>query len=406
MTVPKTPLGIFFLIVFLFSLGLNAWIIVRRFQAPLAGTLTEIQNTSNKNAIRVVEVVSDKLLALPPPLDDRIIGLNQLSPSSLYYEVGKPVIVHADTKSSAPISGAVYRTSAWSGVGTVSPITSPNFKHVAYVDESGNIHVTNGSEERKISTEAISIPKECKSVKAAGYDIETITTSWSQLYISGWSPDSTKLLFHVHIDSPTINSLAGGFYMVDFALGKKYYISGLDQALAWFPDNQSVLSLEQENNTKKVRLFKVNLATGARTAFSGLDDTPHQVSINLNGNSMLLITGSADTSTLWEVEQGGNAKKIRELKTPEQLQSATFSPDGKSAIVIRSGSDPKNSASIFDMTTREERAIGVPVKLFKAWIDQTHALVLGGDDRGPWMLQILDVDSGTAEPLLDHASLQ
>lgn len=416
----KSPIPLIFIgLLLVISLSINALVVWknnikpdRPISQPPINNAPEVNPlvTENGKLGGLIEIKPRQKIISISPSQDKIFGWQQ------NLEQGtKPIIVNIDSKQISPFADADPKGGEWAGRGTTSPLTSPKFHYIAYLQADGNIAITNSLDHAVISEEAIKQDE----------------TSWgTQIYLTGWSPDETKLIYYVLapneclamgcVTKPDLAakpSVVSGYYLIDFQSGKKYLLPQMEEFVEWTADGESLIGTRMAD--KKTSIWKLNLTTGAMERLTTTEGSNYQVRVNPDGKSIIYMVFEFDengSSNLWKIDLSTNSQeKLLEVRLPDRRQMPVFSPDGSKILLMKEGPDttcdngssgcPQGSVSIFDPAIKSERVIDVPFKRFFGWIDQDRALILGGRYQGSWSLQILTISTGKTDTLLDQAVL-
>ena len=296
--------------------------------------------------------------------------------------------------------------------GDGSPLPSPQRDKVAFIGTGGNLWVidSNGNNLKRLSEQGF--PGD-----------ETYSATF--VFISGWSPDATKILYAVESvgigDKEERPEVGSGFHLVDLDTGKKTKLPLLPNFVAWSMDTETVIydQYEQEEGGR-TDWYTFNLGTGATSKLTAVpfECFSPQASLFSDGNRLLYSCGNTDDSTSRIVIANIDNTNQRVLLEGQfaELQWPVFSPSAEGFIYEHQFRQPDGTVIIdlqfFDLETGEQTLLASGSVKLKGWVDGRSALVLEAKD--PYLggsstrstLYLVEVTSGARTKLADDVTFQ
>ena len=309
------------------------------------------------------------------------------------------------------LSAEVLADSYYSlALGDGSPLPSPQRDKVAFIGTGGNLWVidSNGNNLKRLSEEGF--PGD-----------ETYSATF--VFISGWSPDATKILYAVESvgigDKEERPEVGSGFHLVDLDTGKKTKLPLLQNFVAWSMDTETVIydQYEQEEGGR-TDWYTFNLGTGATSKLTAVPFgcfSP-QASLFSDGNRLLYSCGNTDDSTSRIVIANIDNTNQRVLLEGQfaELQSPVFSPSAEGFIYEHHRLQPDRTVIIdlnfYDLLSGEQTLLASGSVKLIGWVNDRSALVLEAKDKelpsGPGTLYLVEVTSGARTKLADDVAFR
>jgi len=355
--------------------------------------------TATPTAVLTPTVVPTPTTA-PEPAPSRIFFKRENELWSINRDGSDPLLLSAEVE--AYYSGSL-------GLGSSSPLPSPQGNKVAFIGTGGNLWVidSNGNNLKRLSEEGF-----------PGDETYTVT----HVFISGWSPDATKILYAVEFggigDKAARPEVGLGFHLVDLDTGKKTKLPLLQNFVAWSTDTETVIydQYEQEEGGR-TDWYTFNLGTGATSKLTTMpfECFSPQPSLFSDGNRLLYScanSGVGSTIVIANIDNT-NQRVLLEGQFAE-LQSPVFSPSAEGFIYEHHRLQPDRTVIIdlnfYDLLSGEQTLLASGFGKLKGWVDDRSALVLEAKDpylggsSTPITLYLVEVTSGARTKLADDVT--
>lgn len=337
---------------------------------------------------------------------------NQVEPRYVLLDDSEIVLVSLEEDGTDIQTGITEISSgsySW-GSGFSEPNNSPDFKKIAYIDNGSRLHI----------------------MTSDGTADTIISNDLKVQYISGWSPDSSKLIFRTHSESISElvfsdylnysqekkvtferSKLPPGFYLLDLENQNLAYLSVFEDAGfgSWI-DNSRVLLELKYSGQKKFVVFDFDTYTVDTGIMSGgLErDFSTQYAFSENGKKWALTwhggTNTTDSATIILADFPSVEGKELMKGNFAQFQGPIISHDGKH-VAFR-GYDFVNGplyVYVYDGTSVKKVADGIP----REWINNSQFIYLQTDPpfvtspQSGTKLQKFDISTGKSVVLYEFS---
>ena len=350
--------------------------------------------------------------------DDEQVSLPQwTTPERIYFKRGTDLwsITPDGAETDLVASGLRQGYCGTIGQGNTAPLPSPRGDLVAFISFDGSVRIADATGGNAWTVSDNPRPDD---------DIYYGT----QNSISGWSPDGSRLIYHVSMtyDPHQKKEPFGiGFYLVDVINRDRKPLRTLPNFVAWSADPNQVIFQQQSTDYEapcaptpcpEIDWYSLDLTSGAATRmtkepFPCTSMQPAKYAANNR-----LSYGCANTSTQEStivVARGDNTERIVLARGGyAEFQSPAPAPSGEQ-FMYRHQSEPYISGSVnvelrlFDLASDVEHVLLTGCPIDESWLSATVLLVAEQPACGTTLnLYRLNIETGIKTILADNITLQ
>lgn len=364
-------------------------------EAPFLVEISPIPTTTPTPTADLTPTVVPTPTTAPEPAPSRIFFRRESQLWSINRDGSDPLLLSAEVLADSYYSLAL---------GDGNPLPSPQLDKVAFIGTGGNLWVidSNGNNLKRLSEEGF--PGD-----------ETYSATF--VFISGWSPDATKIIYAVESgygpgeERPEVGS---GFHLVDLDTGKKTKLPLLQNFVAWSTDPETVIYEQEEG--ERTDWYTFNLGTGATSKLTTMpfECLSPQASLFSDGNRLLYVCANSGVGSTIVIANIDNTNQRVLLKGQfAELQWPVFSPSAEGFIYEHQFHQPGAAVIIdlqfFDLETGEQTLLASGSVKLKGWVDDRSALVLETEEfhlERLSTLYLVDVATGAKTKLADDVAFE
>ena len=262
--------------------------------------------------------------------------------------------------------------------GTSFPASSPEGNAVAFISSDRNLWIVGaeGANLIRLSDEALP---------------EDETYYPSNVLISGWSPDGSKIAYYVDAvassEDPAVNKKQRsdrGFVAVDTESGQKKRLPVLPNFVGWSADSEKIIYEQQFDLGASRDWYTLDITTDVVTKLTSerIECANVHPSFTPGSESFVYACGSSGitTSSMVLADNHNTNRQLLLEGAWAELQFPIVSPDG-AAFVYRhqgplgTGGVPAFEVRLFDLAAMSDRRLVSGCAFAQAWLDPRSILL-------------------------------